>query len=555
MRWLTRRILYVFAAGLVLAPSLGIPADALETQVVEPEIERVALFKNGLGYFLTRVPLPGDGRSEVAIGPLAPPAHGTFWVSHSQQVKLRDLVARRAEFRESAPAVSVLELLRANPDRKVRLCFSAAGDDYVEGRLLYMAEPREEPEPERRAMLSAVASRPVTGRTEAARLLVLETADGTLAVDPHAVQRVEFPDGKPALEVGLRREAVRLVGHLDEPAPGEELTVSYLAKGITWAPSYMVDISEPGRARIAAKAMIVNETADLDGVEVALVTGFPHLKFGDVLSPLAMEQSLAQFLLALREGESARERLASVVTQNVAYYREAARRAQPEYSAAEHGEAAEDLFLYPVENVHLKRGEVGYYPLFTEAVPCKHIYQWRIPDYADEGNRRRNERPEEGAQVVWHALRLENTTAVPWTTAPAQTVQQDQILGQDILGYTPPGGEATLRITQAVAVKAEQAEREVERERNAARYYGYSYDRVTVRGRLALHNFKDQAVTLEITKELSGEVTSTDPDAEIETTARRLRRMNPSHVLTWTLELAPGQKREVTYSYRVLVRR
>ncbi len=104
-------------------------------------------------------------------------------------------------------------------------------------------------------------------------------------------------------------------------------------------------------------------------------------------------------------------------------------------------------------------------------------------------------------------------------------------------------------------MKAEQTERETERERNAAQYHGYSYDRVTVQGRLAVHNFRDRAVKLQITKALSGEVVSAEPDAEIETTARRLRRMNPSQVLTWTLELAPGQKREITYTYRLLVRR
>ncbi len=555
MRRLSRKTLCVLAVVLVLTSSVDRPVGAQEPRAVEPRIRRVALFKNGLGYFVAHVPLPADGGREVAIGPLTPPARGTFWVSHPRHVKLRDLVARRAEVLEDAPAISVIELLRANTGRSVRLYFSAGGEECVEGRLLYMAEPREGPDPDPYSSAPVRAMRPAVRPPEQGRLIVLETEQGTLAADPYMVLRVEFPDGDASMEVGLRRDAVRLVGRLEEPAPGQALTVSYLAKGITWAPSYMVDVTAEGTARIAAKAVIVNEALDLDAVEVALVTGFPHLMFGDVLSPLSLKQSLAEFLLALREGESVQERLASVVTQNVAYYREALERALPEYSAAAAGEAAEDLFLYPVGDVRLKRGQVGYYPLFTESVPCEHIFKWHVPDYADEDNRRTGGPQDEDAQVVWHALRLQNATTVPWTTAPAQTVRGDQILGQDVLGYTPPGGEATLRITQAVAVKAEQTERETERERNAAQYHGYSYDRVTVQGRLAVHNFRDRAVKLQITKALSGEVVSAEPDAEIETTARRLRRMNPSQVLTWTLELAPGQKREITYTYRLLVRR
>ena len=33
----------------------------------------------------------------------------------------------------------------------------------------------------------------------------------------------------------------------------------------------------------------------------------------------------------------------------------------PAYGAAEMGKTAEDLFLYPVENVRLSKGEVGYF--------------------------------------------------------------------------------------------------------------------------------------------------------------------------------------------------
>ncbi len=59
---------------------------------------------------------------------------------------------------------------------------------------------------------------------------------------------------------------------------------------------------------------------------------------------------------------------------------------------------------------------------------------------------------------VWHALRLTNNTSIPWTTAPAETVSGGQVLGQDAINYTPVGTEATLKITVAVDVKADQAE-------------------------------------------------------------------------------------------------
>ena len=45
----------------------------------------------------------------------------------------------------------------------------------------------------------------------------------------------------------------------------------------------------------------------------------------------------------------------------------------------------------------------------------------------------RNQKQEE----VWHCIRLENTGKTPWTTAPAETVKDGLIIGQDTLNYTP----------------------------------------------------------------------------------------------------------------------
>jgi len=345
------------------------------------------------------------------------------------------------------------------------------------------------------------------------------------------------------------------------PADGQKLTISYLAKGITWAPSYIIDITNPDEAIISAKAVVINEACDLKDVTIQLVTGFPHLQFADIVSPLALKESLAQFLQSLTRGESERGRLreARVMTQLSAGYYNEGETMMPAYGAAEAGKVAEDLFLYPVEKVQLKKGEVGYFPLFSESVPYKHIYQWKIPDYINEQERyyydQRRDEEHEPEEEVWHCLRLENTTKVPWTTAPAETVKEGLILGQDTLNYTAVHGKTTLRITQAVNVKAEQLELETDRARDAAQLYGHHYDLVTIEGNLSVANFQNKAITLEITKTLSGEVKSSQPEAMVKTLARGLRRMNAVRNLTWTIDLKPGEQKQLSYIYEVYVRR
>jgi len=550
----------------MLVPVVLGTAHSDEHAEAPTRIERVALFKNGLGFFVAESALP-DATGPVVIGPFPAASHGTFWVAYPANVRLENLVARETVMEESVEAITVPELLRANVGKKVRVRVSYEDKLVGEGTIVHFPEDREPTDED--AYVTGRASVPWgrPGGPGQSQLVLIETADGMMAIAPHSIWRVEFPDKDVARSFTRKVKAAQLHAHLNKPAPGGVLTTTYLAKGITWAPSYAIDVSDAETARLSAKATIINEAADLDGVDVTLVTGFPNLRFADVLSPFALKENLAQFLQSLTRGESRREGEArSVVTQNIAYFGAGGyggglgaampERPVPDYRAAAAGQAAEDLFLYPLDDVTLQKDEVGYYPLFTESVPYTHIYQWEIPDYVTEGERylqraeERRERPEE----VWHSLRIENTTKVPWTTAPAETVQNGQILGQDILSFTPPGGEATVRITQAVSVKATQTEVETARERNAARFYERPYDLVSIEGNLSVENFLAKSVTLEITKTVSGEVKSSAPEADIEKVARGLRGVNPLNVLTWTLELNPGQVQDVTYAYDVYVR-
>jgi cell division inhibitor SulA len=124
-----------------------------------------------------------------------------------------------------------------------------------------------------------------------------------------------------------------------------------------------------------------------------------------------------------------------------------------------------------------------------------------------------------------------------------------------MLKYTPQKGKATLRITKAVSVKAEQTELETARKREAERLYGNYFDLITVEGKLSVNNLQQKAITLEITKTLSGEVKASEPKAAIEKQARGLRRMNGIVKLAWTIELGPGEHKDLSYKYEVYVRR
>jgi hypothetical protein len=553
----------VVVSVMVLANFVYGGTEASETQA-EVKLQQVALFKNGLGFFVSEAAVPKK-KKEFHVVPFAAASHGTFWVAYPEKVKLKSLVVKETEVEELIEAISITELLKANAGKKVKLYFPDPDEPMVEGKILYFAQDRERPKPEPYAPggIGGVIINP-RGADWRSRLVLINTANGQVGINPDIVRRVDFPNSEPTKAFAQKKRSMQLDIQLGAHADGQKLLVSYLGKGVTWAPSYIVDISKEEKAQISAKAAVINEVCDLEGVTLQLVTGFPHLQFADVVSPLALKENLAQFLQSLIRGESERGRGAAVMynvaAQSVAWsMREERAEVMPSYGAAKGGKVSEDLFFYPLEKVQLAKGQVGYFPLFTETVPYKHIYQWNIPDHVNQEDRyrrrRRDEQEREPEEEVWHSVRLENVSRLPWTTAPAQILKEDLILGQDTLKYTPVQGETTVRITRAVSVKAEQVEFEIERKRDALRMYGDHFDLITVQGKLSVTNFLPKPITLEITKTLSGEVKSSQPEAKIEKLARGLRRVNTTAKLTWTIKLKTDEHKEIGYTYDVYVRR
>jgi hypothetical protein len=558
-----RRGTWFLAVSLVVGACITI--QTAEPKEATTQVKQVALFKNGIGYFLRTGEWPEEAGPFV-IRPLPASSHGSFWLTWDAEVKVNDLHAREALGTEPAEATSVADLLRANAGEKVRLYLSATGTGAemrtVEGVILPPPEvtkaPRSDPYASGRPSIYTERYVPPPAQPD---LLLLDTGKGIVAVKLPLVQEVDFLSGKVSRSVPRKVDTVELVGSVEGAPKKRGFTLTYLAKGATWAPSYQIDISKPDTAVMSAKAEVINEVEDLKGVTLQLVTGFPNLQFADVPSPLSLKLDLAQFFQYLvRPPEQRPPVTANVMTQSVVY-RPAPTPALPGYqAAAAGGETAEDLFLYPIKEVTLAKGEVGYFPLFSASIPYQHVYQWTVPDYVRrsdsyaeaEGRAETRAKP---AEVVWHTLRLQNTTDLPWTTAPAMTVAQGQVLGQDTLTYTPARGSVTLKVTQAVGIGAWQEENEVQRERQAVQFYGRAYDRVTIEGKLRVHNYKGEPVSLEVTKTFSGELKSSTPEAQVRQLAQGLKELNPTSTLTWQLTVKPGEEKELTYSYATLVSR
>lgn len=560
------KLIVVLSVMCGLACSLKIASAAGGgIQDAKLEVEKVALFKNGLGYITSTATLPQDA-STIRFGQLAVPTFGTFWVGYAKNLKVRALVASMEDVEESIPAQNVGQLLLTNVGRKVILRTGTGENDVVEGVILAESAETIFPEPVGPYFMDTRRQQDGHGRSVVdvapTNVVQIKTDKGIVALNIHSITRADFESDDAICPASVKQKRPGIRMELDQPAGREKVSISYLARGVTWAPGYLIDLSDEKIARFSAHALVINELMDFEKVDLELITGFPNIRFSEVPNPIAMSQNLADFLKTLNTGRTDGRRdftlgQQAIVMNQAEYYHDFEAPLMPGYSTAAQGMVSEDLFLYPVKEFSLKKGETAWLPLFTAEMPYKHIYTWKIADFVDNDDRYRNERDRaesKPAEEVWHSCRLMNNLKMPLTTAAAEFVKDGAFTGQDICYYTAPGAETTIRINRAMNVLGEQAEGEVKRSRNAGRFYGYDHDLVTVQGELKLRSRLDQPVKVEIIKELSGEVLEISPDAKDEKTARGLRQVNPKHLLTWEIELKPGEERKLSYKYQVYIR-
>ncbi len=542
---------------------------------------RLALFKNGLGFVEREGEIPaGVERGEFGVLPV--PVHGTFWVDpRTDGVELLGLVAGSDQLAGEAverDVTSLTELLEVNEGRELELVImgpdgkpetltatvkilrrgvseTAVGFEAESG----FVDPLEVAHPamhHSRQHNMHLLGTPQRHPPSTAALLLLETETGQLVVDSSSVRQVRGRD----LQFRMQDKAVEqtrasLMLNVSGNVDGAKLNISYLAKGITWAPSYRLDLLDDKTVRIHAKAQIVNDLEDFENVEVSAIAGFPNLGFANVVDPMAFQGSLAAWMQHLTSPEPvrmmrreavSRQQMVTMNVQQAGGGGAALADFDPD-SFAERGDA--DLFFYSLKNVNLKRGERGYYPLFTTEVPYESIYDCHIGD-AQQNERNRGETL---AEDVWHALRLSNTSKTPWTTAPALVTRDGMIMGQDTLYYTSLGSQSLLRFSKALDVRVSSVERETERERNV-RYRNTTWNLVTVDGAINLVNLKPVEVTVIVRRTVEGEITANPLDATLTLPRAGITSVNPTSDLTWEVKIQPRETAELTYTFQRYVR-
>jgi hypothetical protein len=569
------RGLVAFVVALVPALTAHAQGQAAQLSALSRlPVKEVTVFKDGHAYVLHEGKVAVDSDGEIRMDYLPTPVLGTFWAySADARTPIKKVTANRRRVQVERTALTLPEMVAANigAEVSVREKSGRQHDGKIEGI------------PERSASELEQYDPPNAGPRlpERSNVVMLSTHAGYVTVPMEQIDEITFKQS-PKKHVIQEEFRNLLALYMPGIAKGEQANVGlmYVQKGIRWIPGYQVTLDGKGSARVRMQATLINELIDLKDATVHLVIGVPTFAFEKTPDPIALQQTFAQLSPYFDKSARSGQVLSNAIMGQAARMREVpdegAGGAAPDIPEIEGQGKSEDLFVFKVGNVTLKKGARMVLPVAEFTLPYKDVYTLNLP-YAPPPEARSSSGQEPDAELarllaspkVEHKIRLTNTSAYPLTTAPALVMSDGRVLAQGMMTYTAVKAVSDLPLTTAVDIKVKRDETEVKRIPNAVQVGILDFSRTDMAGKLLVTNYGEKDAPLEVRRyvvghvdraEANGTAESLDPYSEdaAGTTDPWMRwyawpgwwrQVNAVGRFTWNVTVPAGKSVELSYTW------
>jgi hypothetical protein len=553
-------------------------------------VKEVTVFKDGHAFVLHEGALATDGSGNVLMDYLPNPVLGTFWpYATGRNARLSTVVASERRVMVDRTALSIRDLMEANIGAEVSIT------EYSDPKQRYAATIVDVPqrgidEQEASGVLfvsdtsgsfiyrNATPPRPGQPSPQKGSIVLLRGDDGVRVLPLDRIQDITFKT-PPKTQLGNEEYRNLLTLRLDwqgtRPQRTADVGMMYLQRGIRWIPNYRVTLDGKGKATVKLQATLLNELTDLNDVTANLVIGVPTFAFKETPDPISLQDTLARLSPYFQEnnarGGFALSNAMATQQARMGEYRVASENSETANLGPEVGDGGktEDLYLFTVRHVSLKKGERMTLPVAEYSLSYKDVYALELPfappaelnSYYNTEQQREMARLFSAPKVV-HKIRLTNSSTQPLTTAPALLMSEGRVLAQGMMTYASAGSNVDLDLTTAVDIRVTKTDTETVRTPNAVRWQNESYGRVDLNGKISLCNYRREAVELEVTRHVLGNVDAADSggvitkvsvlEDAINNPARGYpewwRHFNGVGRITWKVRLEP--KKDVDLAYK-----
>jgi hypothetical protein len=501
--------------------------------LIQAQNSTLAVFKNGTTFFVKKQKVDASsGKWKMKEIPQA--TFGTLWFS-AQSNEIKSISSFQEEITEKQKAENIFCILKANIGKRAIINVVLAGDEKV-----------------------------YEGTIEEVRntLVIFKVANQWLSIESASIKSLSLFE-KPASEYESKEKKRIIQLEFAKANKEQNIEMMYLQKGISWVPSYAIDLVSDTKAKLTLRATLMNDVEDIQNANLNFVVGVPNFAYSYLQSPLTSNESVVNFINTLNQNSNSNpsfnRRSDNIVSQSLANYAQIEAPEEEIVFKGMEGQDAEDLYFYTLANVSLPKGGRAFYDILQAEIDYQHIYEVELKGNNENSYYGKDFTQEEKPNSVFHSIRLKNDSKMPWTTGTALITKmvnnQSSPLSQDKLNYIPVGGKGKLKITIAPNISAKHSERELNRVENQKKKDGYMYDLVTVEGKIELKNYKDKTVKLNILRRIIGEAQKSSEKWEAKKLFDFYSGVNAFTQAEWDIDLNAGQSKEITYEYKIYVRR
>jgi hypothetical protein len=567
------------------------PSDD-ETSRLKLKADRVVVFKDGYSLIIKRGVATTDAKGNVFTDEVPDSAVlGSFWVVPDQGT-IKQTVAGWVDTEKTSVrevnCTSLLEIVQSNLGKECRFI---VGEQPIEGTLLKVLLNGNLPsEHSHDAVLSTLSSTTTsttaftTAGSVATPLFVVRTQTGDKVVNANSVIDLTIANMDSSIDQTLTTQSrhKRLTMKFAEPNANIQLNLMYFRPDVRWIPTYRLNLtgkpvetkkgeakSDRKMAELILQGELLNEAEDLIDVPFHVVVGVPNFRFRALPSPMVLEATMRNVLTQaapdiMGMGNNAFSN--GMYSQRASEFRSNQAVGDPTRTEVDLpddlvGKGGNDLFVYELPAMTLKRGERAMVPILRTEAQYRDIYTWDIELVHSESYAATSaDAPSPlilSETKVWRQVELINNTNIPWTTGAAMVLDGTQPLAQELLTYTSPGGICRVPVTVSVDLRGKAEDTEVNRVLNAVQWRGSHYARVEGKIEAELANNKNLTVPVEVRLRFGGKATEASDDAKIKLESFRATDwinnqgypINNSSEVRWTTTIEAGECFKPTVKY------
>ncbi len=393
-------------------------------------------------------------------------------------------------------------------------------------------------------------------------ILMIRTNDKWVSISPLSIKTIEFSD-KPEKVAKVNTKVMKPLVKIQFTKGGKQsLSMMYLQNGISWLPTYLLELISDTEARLRLQAEVTNDSEDIVNTSMNFVVGVPNFKFANNAATLtSFVEGLRRDIDYLDYGRSKGNIFSNALMSQVAglsYADEATE--SPAAMENVDADASEDFYFYNVNNVTLEQGARAHYPLFNTSIKIKHLYECNLSAMQKEQNYRNYD---DESQLsfdikrcnVFHSIEIKNNTKNPFTTGSVMIIdaKTQRPLSEDLIKYTGSGQSSSIQLTQSPDVRVEEQEKIIRTEKNAKKRYSYNYNLLTIQSEVTIINSKKKDIEMAISKLITGKSKTASINYDSKQTPAGSSNINPQDKLKFNLNVKAGQTLKFTYTYEMYV--